>query len=325
MYVPQRLIGRLLKWAGRQGLWRGARVDLDRRELALLEDCIAAVLGEEDLRLAFSLGTPGAYRKHTLQVMAPDGSVLAYAKAAEAPRAQAALRDEQRNLEVLAAAPALKGTLPTLYGAFTCRDTFGILLSPGPQPTGPSDFGPAQIAFLNRLYEATRTPPRLFTQSVLWQCAQTDWADLHERLPASWRTRYQHALRWLEQYFAGVRLPLCYAHRDFAPWNTRFDGEKLFVFDWEAARGGYPPLYDAFHFEAIQVALGLKADAHWAEFDGTDLACWADVQPWAAGLKLAYLVDMSLYYSRARIEAPEDGDSSVWLWLGQQIDTLLHS
>src|SRR5205085_2129692 len=41
---------------------------------------VQAVTGEQDVFFAFSIGTPGSYRKVTAQVMRPDGQILGYIK-----------------------------------------------------------------------------------------------------------------------------------------------------------------------------------------------------------------------------------------------------
>lgn len=38
------------------------------------------------------------------------------------------------------------------------------------------------------------------------------------------------------------------AHGDLAPWNLLRTREGWVVIDWEAAGGGYPPMFDLFHY-----------------------------------------------------------------------------
>ena len=114
------------------------------------------------------------------------------------------------------------------------------------------------------------------------------------------------------------------AHRDFVPWNTCLSPRGLFIFDWESASDGAPPLYDAFHFHAIQPAL-FKENY---QPDFSLFARWLDVfwprnQVHLPGLYLAYLVDMSLYFTEARVRAPDVGEQYLWNWFGSQLDQYL--
>jgi hypothetical protein len=39
-----------------------------------------------------------------------------------------------------------------------------------------------------------------------------------------------------------------------------------------------------------------------------------------AALYGAYLIDMSLFYTEARVLAPDAGEDGVWQWLGFELD-----
>ena len=111
---------------------------------------------------------------------------------------------------------------------------------------------------------------------------------------------------------------------DFAPWNTCQRRKALFVFDWEAAVADAPPLYDAFHFQAIQAALSDTNYRPDHRFLHSLLGLiWAAGEQHLGVLYLTYLVDISLYYAEARVRAPEVGEESVWHWFGNQIDRSL--
>ena len=60
------------------------------------------------------------------------------------------------------------------------------------------------------------------------------------------------------------RLPACWVHGDFAPWNIRHlpDG-MVALLDWEDAQRSGLPLQDAFHFLHMQDYLfGARPAAH---------------------------------------------------------------
>jgi hypothetical protein len=86
------------------------------------------------------------------------------------------------------------------------------------------------------------------------------------------------------------------------------------------------PLYDAFHFRAIQVALnGRRRYLPDRRFLRDSLnVLWPEGQeeilPW---LYLAYLVDMALFYSEAQVTAPGTGEKQVWSWFVKQIEAFL--
>jgi len=63
----------------------------------------------------------------------------------------------------------------------------------------------------------------------------------------------QGALCRARQDLEGVMVPCGIMHGDFAPWNTRVENERLYVFDWESAAWDAPILWDVFHFH-VQVA-----------------------------------------------------------------------
>ena len=95
----------------------------------------------------------------------------------------------------------------------------------------------------------------------------------------------------------------------------------MFVFDWERAQEGTTPLYDAFHFWAIQAALFGRRTRPPDRRLLRDLLGrqWPGAQEHLRWLYLAYLVDMSLDYSEARVIAPAVGEQRVWRWYVEQV------
>jgi hypothetical protein len=82
------------------------------------------------------------------------------------------------------------------------------------------------------------------------------------------------------------------------------------------ARPSRPPAYDLLHFLSIQAALrGVRPEIPWGV-----LRAWLEAEaPAWVGLEkevyAAYLLDQALFYARARLEAPEDGEDKVLAWL----------
>lgn len=322
LYAPQRLRGRLLKRAIASGALRGERVVLEGTTLRELEAALGQWVGEPDTRLAFSLGTPGASRKATAQLIGRDERVLAYAKIAMGTLAQEALDAEWRNLRRVSAAMP-RGRVPEPIHVGTWRETTILLMSAGPTRPGPADLGEHHLDFLLALHDATRLECE-FGSSPMFTRLRDGLAHWGSVWRDPWPDRFARVLTRLEVELGPVRVPLSFAHRDFAPWNTRAGPAGLFVLDWEMASDGMVPLYDAFHFDAIQAA---TRNAPVRNDDGFSVRLLAALWPTGAELLpllyLAYLADVSLLYGEARARAPDVGEDGVWLWFGSRIDEWL--
>lgn len=320
--LPSTLKGIALRLLINTGLLRGEQVRLHSVAMEALMGEVAQILGEPEVSVAISCGTEGAYRKHTIQVMNLAGSVLAYVKVPASPLAGDTIRAEERNVRLLGEVAELRGQVPVLLGCCRWENGDGLILSPGPVSPGPTNLGREHFIFLQRLHGATAT--RLpFAESTMWRRMEEDVAQLGPQLPPPWVDRYAAALSVLATRLWDLPMPLATVHRDFAPWNTRLGEGGLFVFDWESAQEGSTPLYDAFHFNAIRAALAGKPYRPGPFCQGLLQGCWPEGQPHLPWLYLAYLVDMSLFYAKARVRAPELGDERVLNWFGSQIDIYL--
>lgn len=322
LYTPQRLRGRLLKRAIATGALRGERVWLDGTTLRELELTLGRCVGQIEPSLAFSLGTEGATQKATAQLIGNDGTVLGYAKIAIGPLANEALDAEWRNLQ-RAAVAAPRGQVPEPIHVGTWRDAGILLMTPGPALPGPTNLGQAHFDFLSAVHHSTREE-REFGSSRMFARLSGAIAQWGHVWPDPWPRRFARALVRLEAELGAVRVPLSFAHRDFAPWNTRWGPAGLYVLDWEMARDGLIPLYDAFHFDAIRAAtrnVRLRSEIGYLERLLARL--WPDGVDRLRALYLAYLLDVSLLYGEARARAPEAGDERVWSWFGRVIDQYL--
>ena len=319
---PQRSRGHALAWLVRRRLL-GMRVRLEEVAVASLEQHLAEALGHPAVRFAINSGTPGAYRKATLQVFSPTGETLAFAKMADRPLSAVALATERRILEELAGLPGIGPHLPTPLAWLGWRGATILVLRPGPSALGPPRLGAPHHQFLAELHRATLAPAR-YRDSLWRQRMRRELARCLPHLDGAWRGRYDSALRGLEQELGSSRVPFCFAHRDFAPWNTRIGPTGLFVFDWEMGEPGTFPFHDAFCFEAAQAIAGLGRATVEGGFVGR-LA--AEVWPEGAGriglARLAFLVDASLYYMRASIVAPTEGRRDAITWFGGELDRAL--
>jgi len=145
------------------------------------------------------------------------------------------------------------------------------------------------------------------------------------RMPEPLSARLEQALEHVREELGPVSVPLSLCHRDFAPWNTRIGPRGLFVFDWDGAQEGTIPLYDLFHFQAIQSALfGRRVPLPDRAFLRRSLdELWPEGHRYLPWLYLVYLLDMSLYYGEARVLAPDAGEDRVWNWFCEQVGEFL--
>jgi hypothetical protein len=321
---PGSVRGKVLKRLMEVGAVRGEPARLESEALARLETEMARILGETDVRLAFYVGVSGAYRKVMAQVMTPYGETLAYAKIGILPLAQAAVEEEGNVLVRLSESAALGGAVPEVLGQFAWQGGKVLLITGGPSRPGPRHLSSMHARFCENAF-LSFAKGCVFSEGPMWARMTETLHRLTPELPDPLPAYYDQALRQLEQALGSVPLPLSLAHRDFAPWNTRSGPTGLFVFDWERAREGMIPLYDIFHFWAIQAALfGWRRHLPDRRFLHDLLGrLWPEAHQYLRWLYLAYLVDMSLDYSEARVVAPAVGEERVCRWFLEQIRDFL--
>jgi hypothetical protein len=321
---PGSVRGRILKQLMAVGAVRGEPAQLESEPLARLEGEMARILGETHVHLAFYVGVSGAYRKVMAQVLSVQGDTLAYAKIGIPPLARAAVEDEGRVLLRLSESTALRGAVPEVLGRFGWQGGEVLLITGGPTRPGPRQLTSVHAKFCENTFHSF-TQECAFGDGPMWIRMTETLLRLTPRLPDPLPTYYERAIRQLEQELGSVRLPLSLAHRDFAPWNTRLGPAGLFVFDWERAQEGVIPLYDVFHFWAIQAALFGRRRRFPDRRFLQDLLSrqWPGAQEYMRWLYLAYLIDVSLDYSEARIIAPAAGEQRVWRWFVEQVRSFL--
>ena len=325
LYSPGSVRGGVLKRLLEVGVVRGEQIRLENEPLARLESELAQAVGETDVRVAFYVGVPGAYRKVTAQVMTPAGRTLAYAKIGVSPLAQAAIEGEHRVLLRLSESEALRGSVPEVLDWFGWQGGRVLLMTSAPGRPGPGQLSGLHSRFCENIF-LSFAGEYVFSEGPMWirmteTLLRLKNGDLADPLPAY----YDRALELLGRKLGQVSLPLSLAHRDFAPWNTRLAPGGLFVFDWDQAKEGTTPLYDVFHFWAIQAALFERRRLHLDRRFLEDLlrSLWPGAQEYLPWLYLAYLLDMSLLYGEAQVIAPGVGEQRVWRWFMEQIKTFL--
>lgn len=321
LYAPQKPSGVALKQFLVWGWLPGEPASIMGIDLLITQ--LSEVLEHADLRLAFSIGTPGAYQKVTAQVMSSDGDILAYAKIANQPLAQKALKAERHTLKKLQRVEMLRSHVPQVLMWTQWRDTDVLLMTPGPRRLGPKRFGASHVDFLRKLH-AVSTTESLFGDSPIWQRQKEVYNEIAPYLPSKWTMRYERLFELLKDKICIIELPASLAHGDFAPWNTRTnDDGSLYIFDWEGAIEGAPPLFDIFHFLALSRAVrGKSFNVNRLPFRDKQMKSLHH-RSLVQLLYLNYLLHMSLYYSDARIKVPHQGDDHILRWYGKQIDARL--
>jgi hypothetical protein len=240
-----------------------------------LKALVTNVTGERNPAFAMALGTPGKYRKLTIQVMRAGGETLGYIKLGLTNPASERVR---REAEVLEGLSWWQPQVPRVLYAGEWQNNYLLFQSPLEGRPGPAVLSAMHVQFLEKLAAIRRVDkPGLKVveevgarwNEVTWRC---DWR---------WQQLGKAALSIASRDLERVTVPCGLWHGDFAPWNTRMRDGRLSVFDWESCDDGVPLGWDTFHF-SIQVASLLKKGWR-AKFDLTAV-------PGARGLFLLYLL-----------------------------------
>jgi len=220
------------------------------------------LLNVNDIYLAFSMGTPGYYRKTTAQIMSGDGQPLAYAKIAYTPQARELLIREASALRRLAVLNISTGHMPRLLysGQFHESDLLIQSAPSGKTRRGTRKLGKRHTEFLAEIFNLTSTWGD-FLESAYWERLKKDVVEVQEWIGDNWYRRLQDALDVCESTLADRMMPLGLCHRDFTPWNTCVERERLYVFDWEYAAESGIPFWDIFHFVCFPAMLVTRPPA----------------------------------------------------------------
>jgi hypothetical protein len=128
-------------------------------------------------------------------------------------------------------------------------------------------------------------------------------AGLDARISRQSRGVLGAALHDCRALLSGWTGPFVTAHGEFAPWNIRRQGERIFVLDWAHAERGANPLADAFNYflmtravRAGRISTRCVASAlrHVEEIAQQLYPEWIWRPRVVSGLALAYLLDAIL-------------------------------
>lgn len=269
----------------------------------------SAMFGDDELAgAALFCGSPGPLQKLTLYCPDCSGGLGKVAKLALAPNANHAIKQEANWLHKLGRNRQLADFLPRmlLQGALLCGRHYIVMQA---LPTGYSSarFGQRHFSFLRLM---AQQQPALF----VWNKSQA-FIRLQKRLgrimhliDKPYRDLLLSVLVEIDRGIGHRELPVCATHNDFAPWNLRLSGDRLFVFDWEYAEECGNPLQDFLHFRLLRRALkrwpwrNSDMSALLAEttaYADTMFGADSGVAAASGALTLHYLLDVISFYVEA--------------------------
>jgi hypothetical protein len=209
----------------------------------LLSEHLRALFGRSDLEMAVILGVPRLNRKPVLQVLAPDGAVVGYVKAAWNDLTTRLVRNEARVLRHLASVGPAAFTPPGLVAAGPWGELELIAQSALPnaeRPDSAAVFDPpmAVIGEIAGLWG--RSHGRLADSPY--------WAGVRQRLGTRTGSGIvRQAADRIERRHGDEEIAFGAWHGDFTPWNMARLGERTYVWDWERAAPA-PAGLDLLHF-----------------------------------------------------------------------------
>ncbi len=245
MLQPVTMTARLAKIVARGLAHLGPHRILGRGQLCLsgLPD-VGNVFSHEQLHIAYFTGTDGPHRKTVLQLMDESGAILGYAKLSRAPHVRPYLRNEAQMLARVRDFRLKSANVPDVL---VCRDdeAMTLLVTDSLKSTAHSaPLAPKKqhFDFLAELRARTERPN---AQEVLATLARKV-ATLTSTAGPEWIERLARVNADLRP--VAERIPVCFAHGDFTPWNSFLQEGRLYVFDWEYANDAWPVGFDLAHF-----------------------------------------------------------------------------
>ncbi|WP_123400782.1 hypothetical protein [Inmirania thermothiophila] len=248
LYAPQKPKAKALRKALETGLRLGVarhmlpKVQLGTREL---EGFLAEILGERDLSLAVSLGTPGPHRKPVVQVMNFSGEVLGYVKIGWNEATRRLVENEARTLQRLQG-ENLSFLIPEVLFSGEWQGRYLCVQSapPAGAAPAPSEWHPLYEEALQGLASLGVRRYRL-KESPFWK----ELTGCISGIEAGYRRHMvEQAMDEILNRWGNVELHFHPAHGDFAPWNALRVNGRLYLYDWEYALESAPAGYDLFHF-----------------------------------------------------------------------------
>ncbi|MEJ3743843.1 hypothetical protein WEI85_11190 [Actinomycetes bacterium KLBMP 9797] len=251
-----------------------------------------------DLAVSVHIGPARANRKPVLQLIAPDGEALGFAKLGTGPLTRRLVRAETTALNALSHVGLRDVTVPRVLHAGQWRGHQVLVQSALPVWRPRAPLAP------DRLADAMREVAGCCGTSRSWLATSPYWAESRDRLDAiadrpdgaTLRT----AARSIVERAGDVELRYGAWHGDWSPWNMATLADTLLVWDWERFATGAPLGFDAVHHE-LQRRIQSTPDAE-AAVEATLKASPGLLRPFevtgpaATVTALLYLVDLATRY-----------------------------
>jgi hypothetical protein len=210
------------------------------------------------LLMAMAIGPPRPNRKPVLQLLTPDGRTVCFGKAAVDQHTARMVRNES---DFLTRHRPHDIVVPEPMGLFTWKDHEVALFRPldlgAPHsPAGRLRLTEAVVLDIAGLLSVQRGT---VISSAWWrQVSRGGGVRDGHRAPA-----VRAAVAQLGRRLTGVEWTFGAWHGDLTPWNARWVGEHLHVWDWERAGGPVPLGFDVAHaeFQVANVVGGLDTAA----------------------------------------------------------------
>jgi hypothetical protein len=248
---PQSRLAKLKRDAVVAALVSGASHMLLRDRLRVTggPDAIDAYLRgvlSAELHLSVHIGPARANRKPVLQLLAPDGQTIGFAKLGTAPLTRTLVKSEATALTAVTNAGLRSLTAPRLLHIGRWGDHEVLVQSALPvwQPRVPLT-APRLAAAMREVAMCCGTRRTTLRDSGYW-------TRLHGRLTAIAEHPEGKALLDAAERIVNTigRVDLTFGawHGDWAPWNMASIADTLLVWDWERFTPGVPFGFDALHF-----------------------------------------------------------------------------
>jgi hypothetical protein len=193
-----------------------------------------AVLGAHGCVLAVGVGPPRSNRKPVLQVLAGDGTTLAWGKVGWDPLTRRLVDDEADVLGSLDGALAPGITVPTVRARLPWQGSEVVLTAPLP--------------LRRRARRPLRPDPRLLRAVAGPPAALDPWrGEAAHRLAVVGRDDLVPVLDRVADQLTGADVPGARWHGDLTPWNVGSVPGGRAVWDWERSAAPVPLGLDAVH------------------------------------------------------------------------------
>ncbi|MGH2686228.1 MAG: hypothetical protein ACRDJP_12250 [Actinomycetota bacterium] len=224
-----------------QAVFRDRLVFPGDRGAAPLVRHLREVLGMPGLEIAVALGPPAPNRKPVLQLLAPSGAPVGFAKVGWNAFTVPLVKNEAATLEGVTDARLQTLEAPRVMHHGPWRGSELLVTSPlPPDARRYGESAPALFA-ASEVGTGRGMTTEALGDSAYWRQLRTERAS---RAAADLRSSFEA----IEDRFGSVEMAFGDWHGDWAPWNLAHARGKLWAIDWEHARRGVPVGLDVVHF-----------------------------------------------------------------------------